>query len=78
MNKLYQEIMSNNGNVDYAQAYKTSANPQQLLMNLAVSNPNVQRVLNMVKESGKSPKDLFFELASKKGINPNAILNQLK
>ena len=74
---LYQDLMgnqNNNINSNYiANAYKSTNNPQQLLMNMAMNNPNIQQVLNMINQSGQSPKDLFFTLANQKGINPNII-----
>lgn len=79
---LYQDLMGNqNNNIDsnyIVNAYKSTNNPQQLLMNMAMNNPNIQQILNMINQSGQSPKDLFFTLANQKGINPNIILNKLR
>lgn len=41
-------------------------------------NPQIKAVMDMVKNSGMSAKDLFYKLAKEKGIDPDAILNQLK
>lgn len=41
-------------------------------------NPQIQQVINMVKESGMSPKDLFYKKAQEMGVDPNTILSQLK
>lgn len=51
---------------------------QQLQNNIIQSNPQLQAVLRMVKESGMSPKDLFFQKTKEMGVDPNSILSQLK
>ena len=60
-----------------ANLFKSSANPQQLISNLMNQNPQIRQVMNMVQSSGKSPKDLFYELAKQKGVDPNQIINML-
>ena len=59
-------------------ALRSSTNPQQLFMNMAQQNPQLKQILDMVQNSGKSPKDLFYQLAQQKGIDPNQILNKLQ
>ena len=58
--------------------FKGASNPQQLIQNLAKQNPQLQQVMAMIQNSGKSPKDLFYELARQKGVNPDDILKQLQ
>lgn len=87
MNKLYNELAGNiqtinqTGNSmvnEMANAYKNSTNPEQLLVNLARQNPNIVKILEMIKSSNKSPKELFYEMAAQKGVDPNQILGMLK
>ena len=87
MNNLYQQLMGNQGlslpnNINQIKQmmnlFKGANNPQQLLMNLAKQNPQIQNVMNLVQNSGKSPKDLFYQMAQQKGVNPDDILNALK
>ena len=88
MNQLYQQMMGNrspslpNNNISQIKQmmnmFRGSNNPQQLLMNLANQNPQMKQVMTMVQNSGKSPKDLFYELARQKGVNPDEILKQLQ
>ena len=59
-------------------ALRNSTNPQQLFMSMAQQNPQLKQILDMVQNSGKSPKDLFYQLAQQKGIDPNQILNRLQ
>lgn len=41
-------------------------------------NPRIQQIMNLIKQSGMSPKDLFYAKAKEMGVDPNSILNQLK
>ena len=58
--------------------FQGKGDPQSLIQNVAAQNPQMQGVLKMINESGKSPKDLFMEKAKEAGINPNDIIGQLK
>lgn len=51
---------------------------QQLQNNLMQSNPQLQSIIKMIKESGMTPKELFFQKAREMGVDPNTILSQLK
>lgn len=55
-----------------------SANPYQLLTGIAAKNPIIKNIMDMSNNSGKSYKDIFYELAKQKGVDPNSILGQLK
>ena len=85
MNSLYQEMMGNQNLPNNLRQIKQMANlvknvnnPQQLLTNLVSQNPQMKQVLDMIQSSGKSPRDLFYEMANQKGVDPNQILNLLK
>lgn len=80
MNQLYQQLMGNQSsqNNQLINLFKSSKNPQQLIMNMAQTNPQARQILDMVSKSGQSPKDLFYTLARQKGVDPNQILNMLK
>ena len=83
MNSLFQQLNPNmsqpqNPIIQMFKMAQNSNNPQQMLMNMAQNNPQTKQVLDFVKNSGKSPKDLFYAMAKQKGIDPNSILNQLK
>lgn len=41
-------------------------------------NPQLKEVMDMIRNSGKSPKDLFYDECKKRGVDPDTILNQLK
>lgn len=87
MNNLYQQLMGNQNqqlpnNIQQIKqmmnAFRGAKNPQQMIMNMANQNPQVRQVMNMVQNSGKSPKDLFYEMAKQKGVDPNQIINMLQ
>ena len=75
-NSLYQQLNNiDNPLVSAFKMMRSSRNPQQMLMNMAQQNPQVKQAFNMISNSGKSPKDLFYELAKQKGVDPNQILS---
>lgn len=94
MNSLYNSLMggSNTGNNQSVQNNQSnsdvvksivgmlsgSANPYQLLTGIASRNPMIKNIMDMSNNSGKSYKDIFYELAKQKGVDPNSILGQLK
>ena len=86
MNSLYQQLNQTQVNQtptnvsqnNLFSLFKNSKNPQMLLNNLMNTNPQVKQTMDMVKASSKSPKDLFYEMAKQKGIDPESILNQLR
>ena len=87
MNNLYQQLMgsqshslpNNLGQIkQMMNLFRNANNPQQLLTNMAKQNPQIQNIMNIVQNTGKSPKDLFYQMAQQKGVNPDDILNALK
>ena len=80
MNSLYRQ-MSQQGNqslLNMINLFKNSSNPQQLLYQMARQNPQLNNVLNLIQTSRKSPKDLFYQMAEQRGVNPKDILQQLQ
>jgi len=84
MNSLYQQLnpqnnlLKNNNLKNLINTFKTSSNPQQLLTNLINNNPQMQSIYTLLQNSNKNPKELFYELANQRGIDPETILNLLK
>ena len=71
MNQLYQELNQQS----------SAPVPQNNLVNginsLLQSNPNLKSIMDMIRKGG-NPKQMFFEMAKQKGIDPNTILSQIK
>lgn len=42
------------------------------------NNPQFSQIMKEVKESGKTPQELFYQKAKEKGVNPEDILSKLK
>lgn len=85
MNNLYQQLTQNQplpNNLQQikqmANLFKNAKNPQQLISNMVNQNPQMRQMMNTLQNSGKSPKDLFYEMAKQKGIDPNQIINMLQ
>ena len=57
---------------------RNSNNPTAMVNNLAQSNPQMQQVMNLVKQNGGDAKKAFYSLAQQKGIDPNTILSMLR
>ena len=56
---------------------RNAKNPQLLLREYAKTNQNVREVMNYMDRCG-SPKDAFYQMASAKGIDPEAILSMIR
>ena len=84
MNNLYNQLnqknpqLQNNGIQQLVQMIKNTNNPQQLLNNMAKQNPQLSQIIQTLNTSNITPKQMFMNLASQKGINPNEIIAMLK
>lgn len=72
MNQLYQELNPQSSPMPVQQNNFVNG-----INNLLQSNPGLKDIIGMIK-NGANPKQMFFELAKKKGVDPNTILSQLK
>ena len=57
---------------------KSAQNPQQMLNNMMMQNPQYQQVMNYINQNGGDAKTAFYKMAQEKGVNPNDIINALK
>ena len=86
MTKLYQQLNqsqlsrnnTNGGLQQIINMVSHSNNPMQLMQTMAQSNPQLQSILNLIQTNQKSPKDLFFEMAQQRGVDPQQILQMLQ
>ena len=58
-------------------ALRSARDPKQLLEQYARSNKNVREVVDMVNKVG-DPKTAFYQMASAKGVDPEAILSLIR
>jgi hypothetical protein len=56
---------------------RNARDPQMLLREYAKTNRNVREVMELVDKCG-NPKDAFYQMASAKGVDPNAILSMIR
>ena len=60
------------------QMMRSAGNPQAMINQMMMTNPQIKQAMDFVKASGGDPKAAFYRLAEQRGINPQDILNQLK
>ena len=48
------------------------------LMNMLQNNPQIKNVMEMVKNSNMTPRDLFYQKAKEMGVNPDDVLKILQ
>lgn len=66
MNQLYQQTHQ----------AQTPINPHAMINNMLQSNPKLKSVYDLAIKS-RNPRDLFFNMAKQKGVDPGTILGPL-
>ena len=56
---------------------RNSKNPTAMLQTIAKTNPRVREVMDIVNRTG-DPKSAFYQMASAKGVDPEAILSMIR
>lgn len=56
---------------------RNAKNPQLLLREYAKTNQNVREVMGYMDKCG-NPRDAFYQMASAKGVDPEAILSMIR
>ena len=57
---------------------QASKDPVGFINQAAANNPTLRDIITLVNSSGKDPRALFYEMAKQKGVDPEAILSQLR
>ena len=57
---------------------RTAQDPMGTLNQMAMNNPNVKQVMDIVKQYGGDSMKAFYGTAEQMGIDPNEILNMMK
>ena len=57
---------------------KSAANPKQALNMLAMNNPQMKQVMDIVEQYGGDSMKAFRAVAEECGVNPDEILGMLK
>ena len=53
------------------------SNPQAMMNQMLMNNPNIQQALNFIKQAGNNPQTAFINLAKQKGVNPEDFMKEL-
>lgn len=69
---------STNGIMGMLNAVRNSKNPNEMIAQLAMQNPQMQSVMQEVQRNGGDARKAFYAMAQQKGVDPNSILNMLK
>ena len=59
-------------------AVRTAQNPQLMLNQLIMSNPQMKQVMDIVQKHGGDPMKAFRAEAEAAGVNPDEIMGMLK
>ena len=57
---------------------RNSPNPNAAMQNLIATDPRFQNIMAYINQNGGDAKTAFYNMAARKGIDPNSILSQLK
>lgn len=60
------------------QQIRFAQNPVYALNQMATSNPMLKQAVEYIKQNGGDARTACYNLAREKGIDPTAILNQLR
>lgn len=57
---------------------KMSQNPQAMINQMMMNNPQMQQVMQIVQQHGGDPMKAFYAEAEKRGVDPQEIMEMLK
>lgn len=66
-------LQSNTNQLKELYKMMQNGNPMQVFQQMAMRNPNMQPILNMLN-NGANPKDLFYQMCKQKGVNPDEFI----
>ena len=78
---ILQQLMQSSpmmGNIkNMMNMIRGAQNPQAMMNQLLMNNPNTKQVMDLVNAAGGDPQKAFYKLAQQKGINPQDILDMI-
>ena len=57
---------------------QTAQNPQAVINQLMMSNPNMKQVMQIVQQYGGDANKAFYSMVEQQGINPQEIFDMMK
>ena len=76
MNPILSLLTQENDISKVVDSIKSAPDPNAMIQNMAMTNPQVKQAMDIVKQYG-DPKTAFYAIAKQKGIDPQSILKQL-
>lgn len=70
-------IQPSNQFLDMFNMIRNSGNPNAIISQLALRNPLVANVMDVINQYGGDMKKAFYSEANKTGVDPNQIFNML-
>lgn len=59
------------------QTFRNAKNPMALFQQMAMSNPQLRPIMNMINQ-GKNPNQILEDICKQRSINPQELMNILK
>ena len=75
--QLLNQQNNANGIFDLFKSVMNAQNPTDMFNSLLPNNPQLQQVMNYVKQHGGNPQQAFYDLAKERGVDPNSVLSAL-
>lgn len=66
------------GLLDLLSIVKGSPNPETAMREMMVSDPRFRNIAEYIEQNGGDARTAFYNLAAKKGVDPDSILRQLR
>ena len=57
---------------------QAARDPMAVINQIAMSNPQLQQVMQMINQNGGNAQQLFYNTAQQWGIDPNPIIQQVQ
>ena len=57
---------------------RAAKDPMSAVQQMSNNNPQMQQVMQVIQQNGGDARAAFYNMAQQRGVDPNAILNQLR
>lgn len=77
-NPMLEHLGGGGGIMGMINMIRNARNPQQMMNQLAQTNPQMQQVMSVINKNGGDAKKAFYAMAQERGVDPNSILSMLR
>ena len=60
------------------QKFMSSSNPEQIIQNMIMKNPQLNNVMSLMRASNMTPKQFFYYYAQQNGVDPDQFINSMQ